>query len=119
MVARRRFASLELPASIEALLATRVDHLPADARRTIEPASIIGRRFEHDAVAHLANVADAGLINGALTVLERRELIRREDDGHSSSFQHQLIRDVTYNGLLKATPSRAPRAPRRVDGGDG
>ena len=95
--------SLELPASIEALLATRVDHLPADARRTIEPASIIGRRFEHEAVAHLANVADAGLINGALTVLEHRELIRRADDGHSSSFQHQLIRDVTYNGLLKAT----------------
>ena len=107
-------ASLELPASIEALLATRVDHLPADARRTIEPASIIGRRFEHEAVAHLANVADAGLINGALTVLERRELIRRADDGRSSSFQHQLIRDVTYNGLLKATRARAPRAPRRM-----
>jgi class 3 adenylate cyclase/tetratricopeptide (TPR) repeat protein len=99
-------SQIELPASIEALLADRVDHLPADARQTIEPASIIGRRFEHDAVAHLADVADSSQLEPALTVLEAREMIRRGDDGRSSRFQHQLIRDVTYAGLLKETRAR-------------
>ena len=99
---RGDLASLEVPASVEALLAARLDLLPVDARRTIGPASVIGRHFAVDALTH---IIDADLLPASgehLDELERRELITAEpDDDPAYRFQHQLIRDATYNGLLK------------------
>jgi class 3 adenylate cyclase/tetratricopeptide (TPR) repeat protein len=99
-------SQLEIPASIEGSLADRLDRLPVDARKTIEPASVIGRTFEHDAVAHLADVQEPSLLDPSLVLLEEREMIHRGDDGRTSRFQHQLIRDVTYGGLLKEARAR-------------
>jgi class 3 adenylate cyclase/tetratricopeptide (TPR) repeat protein len=94
-------STLEVPASIEALLAARLDRLKQDERRVIEPASVIGRRFALDAVAHLVDADIRPEVADRLHDLGDRDLVLPEADEDVFRFQHQLIRDATYNGLLK------------------
>ena len=47
--------TLVLPASIQALLAARLDVLTPDERRVVERASVIGKEFWHRAVADLSS----------------------------------------------------------------
>ncbi len=107
-------AALEVPASIEAVLTARLDRLPAPERRTIEPASVIGKHFAVDALAHLVDPALRPGVDGGLRDLAGRGLVLpTEDEEPSCRFQHQLIREATYNGLLKQT--RAVLHERFVD----
>jgi class 3 adenylate cyclase/tetratricopeptide (TPR) repeat protein len=95
-------STLQVPASIEALLAARLDRLPVDERRVIEPASVIGRRFAQDAVEHLVDADLRVAVGDRLDGLVERDLVLPEEDADESfRFQHQLIRDATYNSLLK------------------
>jgi class 3 adenylate cyclase len=110
-------ATLEVPATIEALVAARLDRLATDERRVIEPASVIGRSFMTNAVAHLV---DAGLrpsVPDRLHDLVERDLILPAADAEPAfRFEHQLVRDATYGGLLKE--SRAILHERFVGWGD-
>jgi class 3 adenylate cyclase len=97
-------SALQVPASIEALLAARLDLLARDERRVIEPASVIGRRFAVDAVTHLVEADLRPEVDDRLQDLHERELVNpAADDEPAFHFQHQLIRDATYAGLLKET----------------
>ena len=110
-------ASLEVPATIEAVLTARLDRLPREERHVIEPASVIGRRFAQDAVAHLVDTGLRRALGDRLQDLRTRDLVALEDtDEPSFRFQHQLIRDTTYNGLLKE--SRAILHERFVEWAD-
>jgi class 3 adenylate cyclase len=110
-------ATLEVPATIEALLAARLDRLPYEERHVIEPASVVGRRFAQDAVAHLVDVGLRPEVGDRLRNLGDRDLVAIEDtDDPSYRFQHQLIRDATYSGLLKE--SRAILHERFVEWAD-
>ena len=95
-------ASLEVPATIEGVLSARLDRLPPQERHVIEPASVIGRRFAQDAVSHLVDTGLRPAVGDRLRELGERDLVALEDpDEPSFRFQHQLIRDATYSGLLK------------------
>ena len=39
-------ASLEIPDTLQGVLAARIDRLPEDAKRTLQIASVIGRTFQ-------------------------------------------------------------------------
>lgn len=95
-------ATLDVPASIEAVLAARLDRLPARERPTVGSAAVIGREFAQDAVVA---IVDRGLrthIPASLDVLTGRELVEPDDERlRTFRFQHQLIRDAAYHGLLK------------------
>ena len=56
-VARGDLAEVEIPPSIAALLAARIDRLPGVERATLECASVAGKAFSDDLVAGLAPVA--------------------------------------------------------------
>ncbi len=95
-------ATLEVPASIEAVLTARLDRLTAPGRDTIEPASVVGRDFPVEAVRHLVAPALRPHVDDELREVADRGLILPVDDEDPGyRFQHQLIRDATYNGLLK------------------
>jgi class 3 adenylate cyclase len=94
-----------VPPTVRALIASRLDRLPADARRVAEHASVIGRVFETSALAHVApSRLDASVTQHLLTLV-RRELIRptRADlgTGDAYAFRHALIRDAAYAALPK------------------
>jgi class 3 adenylate cyclase/tetratricopeptide (TPR) repeat protein len=95
-------STLEVPATIEALLASRLDRLADDERHVSGSSSVIGREFQHGAVVALVDRDLQPRVADSLTRLIERELVELTDEKEATyRFQHQLIRDATYNGLLK------------------
>jgi len=120
---------ISVPPTIQALLAARLDQLGRDERAVIEPASVVGLEFAEPAVAELAPEAVRPEIARHLASLERRRLVRAEASSstgeHGYRFQHLLIRDAAYNGMLKRARATlherfvawADRANAQVDRG--
>jgi class 3 adenylate cyclase/tetratricopeptide (TPR) repeat protein len=91
-----------VPATIQALLAARLDGLPEDEREIVERASVIGLDFEWEALGELA--PDRRRPPGApLAALVRKELLRaHEATADTFRFRHMLIRDAAYDRIPKA-----------------
>ena len=87
----------ELPPTIQALLAARLDRLEPLERDVLERASVVGKDFWPSAVVALNGGAPVG---ATLLDLVRRELVEPAasmvpgEDGFS--FRHALIRDAAY-----------------------
>jgi tetratricopeptide (TPR) repeat protein len=102
-------AAVDVPRSIQALIATRLDGLPADEKDLLQDAAVIGRVFWVGAVAKLSaqELVAARAVLGRLRV---KELITPRDPPVFSgelefAFRHVLIRDVAYESLPKALRS--------------
>ena len=104
----------QIPPSIQALLAARLDRLSAPERDVLERAAVIGREFTAGAVGRLAGDEP---VSSTLLALVRRDLIEPErslipgEDGFR--FRHILIRDAAYLGIAKE--SRAQLHERYAD----
>ena len=100
----------ELPASIEALLAARLDRLGPGERALLERAAIIGREFWLGAVVELLPAEARPSVGEYMRALVRRGLIRPGSSTvsgeESLSFHHILVRDVTYRSTSKALRSQ-------------
>jgi predicted ATPase/class 3 adenylate cyclase len=96
----------DVPPTIHALLAARLDALPDEERDVLERASVIGHDFEWEALGELAS--DRRRPPGAqLAALVRNELIRPHDAiADTFSFRHALIRDAAYARLPKERRSQ-------------
>ena len=97
----------ELPTSIRAIVAARLDGLPADERSVLVDASVVGRVFWRGALSRISPYEGLSALLGSL---EERDLIRREAvsrirGDQQFAFKHALIREVAYQ--------RLPRAARR------
>ncbi|MCA1572721.1 MAG: AAA family ATPase, partial [Chloroflexi bacterium] len=94
-----------VPPTIRALIASRLDRLPGDARQVAARGSVIGRVFETAALAQIAPDDVRASLTAQLLTLVRRELIRpaRADigAGDAFAFRHVLIRDAAYEALPK------------------
>jgi Predicted ATPase len=98
----------ELPTTVRAAIAARVDALPPEHRSVLLAASVVGKVFWRGALRALGRIE---AIDQVLDALETRDLIRREPTSRIGgdvefSFKHMLIRDVCYATL--------PRAERRT-----
>ena len=91
----------DVPPTIQALLAARLDSLPDEEREVIERASVVGLEFEWETLAELA--PDHRRPAGAqLAALVRKELIRpHEAIEDTFRFRHMLIRDAAYERVPK------------------
>ena len=90
-----------VPASLELLLASRLDRLAPDARRLLQRAAAVGRVFSRAALAALSPAEEADEIEARLSELARGGFVQPESFG-SFRFHHVLIRDVAYASLPKA-----------------
>jgi len=95
-----------VPATIDALIAARLEQLTAAERRVIECASVEGRSFHRSAVdALLRSGHDRPPSGELLQRLTRRELVMpdvaRLHGEETFRFQHLLIRDVAYRSIPK------------------
>jgi len=99
-------ATLEMPPTIHALLAARIERLPPEERAVLERAAVVGRQFSRSAVAELLpqNATD---LDSRLQSLQRSELIERDTGWLLGEpvlrFHHVLIRDAAYRRILKGT----------------
>jgi class 3 adenylate cyclase/tetratricopeptide (TPR) repeat protein len=96
---------LEVPPTLQALLAARIDRLAEEERAVVECGSVEGRLFHRGAVAELIAETERGRVGGHLLTLVRKELIRPDratmpgDDGYR--FAHILVRDAAYEAIPK------------------
>ncbi|MGH3743697.1 MAG: hypothetical protein ACRDTP_02425, partial [Mycobacteriales bacterium] len=97
-------ASLGPPASLQALLAARLDALPDIERRLVQDASVLGLAFSRAGLAALAP-ADVD-VDAALESLRRREVFAlvidpRSPERGSYRFVQALLRTVAYDTLSR------------------
>ena len=102
----RGHALVTVPASIQALLAARLDRLTRDERTALGAAAVVGKEFLVGAVRDLVSEAARAGVPGDLMALVRKELIRPERStlpGEDAfRFRHMLIRDAAYEAIPKA-----------------
>ena len=104
----------ELPDTVQALLAARLDSLEPFERRLVQHAAVVGRTFWEGSLEVVAGQGDGELWR-ALTTLQEKDIIvpdagGRLADEREFSFKHVLIRDVAYGMLPKSV--RCPKALR-------
>ena len=96
---------LEVPPTLQALLAARIDRLGEQERAAAQSGSVEGRLFHRGAVAALVPEPERGEVGAHLLSLVRKELIRPDratlpgDDAFR--FGHILIRDAAYDAIPK------------------
>jgi class 3 adenylate cyclase/tetratricopeptide (TPR) repeat protein len=83
-----------LPDSIQSLVLARMDRLSAEHKRALQAASVMGQRFNLDALRH---VMESDRYDCA--ELLEHNLIRAQDDSYL--FAHALIQESVYGSLLK------------------
>jgi class 3 adenylate cyclase/tetratricopeptide (TPR) repeat protein len=92
------------PPNVTALLASRLDGLPATERDLLERVSVIGLEFTGADVELLVEPPARREVGGVLTALTGRDLVRlvssSEDD--TWAFKHVLVRDAAYDGMAKS-----------------
>lgn len=98
-------SSVDVPPTIQSLLATRVERMPASERRVVELASVVGSEFPRTSVTALDETYSASHLNLLLGTLNRKELIEPTNTFWGNDdilrFHHVLIRDAAYRRLLK------------------
>ena len=92
-----------MPPTIQALLAARLDTLASVERSVIEPASVVGYVFAEAAVSALTPPEVSPRVRTELTTLAQKHLVRPVEEGDETHhrFQHIMIRDTAYDGILK------------------
>jgi class 3 adenylate cyclase/predicted ATPase len=97
--------ALNVPPTIQALLAARLDLLDADERDVIEPASVIGQNFAVAAVTELVADTLQPAVPQHLGTMTSKQLVQPNanttEDEAGYRFHHLLVRDAAYGGLLK------------------
>jgi class 3 adenylate cyclase/tetratricopeptide (TPR) repeat protein len=95
-------ADVETPATLQALLSSRLDRLDPVPRLILERASVEGRRFRTAALRALAPDVSPDEVEAAIASLERKGLVQPEDEaGGRWRFAHALVLEAVYRGLSK------------------
>jgi len=104
-----------VPATIQALLASRLDQLPPAEREVLERGAVEGRVFHLGAVQAIA--PEEAQLGAVLASLVRKDLVRPDHaqlpGDEAYRFRHVLIRDAAYDALPKS--ARADLHERLAD----
>jgi class 3 adenylate cyclase len=96
-------ADVEIPDTVQAVLAARIDLLDPAERRALQAAAVVGRVFWPAPVAEFLN-GSAGQLDDSLRSLENRDLILARLSSSMAGqpefiFKHALVRDVAYESI--------------------
>jgi class 3 adenylate cyclase/predicted ATPase len=108
---------LEVPESLHALIAARLDGLPPEERRLLQDAAVLGKTSFRPALAALHG-SDEAQLGALLTSLVRKEFLSVQADPRSPErgqygFLQDLVRKVAYDTL-----SRKERKARHLAAAD-
>ena len=101
-VAKAGAGELQIPPTVRALVAARLDALQPEERAVVDPGSVIGLTFALDAVTELVDDTVRARLGNDLDVLVGKQFVRRlPEEEVLYRFGHQIIRDTAYGSLLK------------------
>jgi class 3 adenylate cyclase/tetratricopeptide (TPR) repeat protein len=93
--------SIPLPATVQAVVAARIDRLDESAKQVLEIAAVVGREISISLLDFVTGLARADL-SEALVHLRRAELLYDVPpfERRLIAFRHPLIQEVAYGSLL-------------------
>ena len=97
-------ADRPLPATVQALLAARLDRLGPGERAVLERAAVVGREFTAEHVTALLDPEATPTAGRHLAALERRGFVRTSRAG-GLRFRHVLVQEATYRATPKSLRS--------------
>ena len=97
--------SLEVPETLHALIAARLDGLSTEERRLLQDGAVLGKTFTREGLTALGDGAAPDL-DSVLGSLVRKEVLSRQADPRSPEhgqygFLQDLVRHVAYETLSK------------------
>ena len=97
--------ALEVPETLHALIAARLDGLSSDERRVLQDGAVLGKTFTRQAVAFLSGLSETEL-EPILASLTRKEVLGVQADPRSPEhgqfgFLQDLLRRVAYETLSR------------------
>ena len=99
---RQSVQAIQVPPTVQVMLAARIDRLPPEDKRLLQTASILGKVVPLALLQAIAEIPDEALRRG-LDHLQAAEFLyetgRYPDLEYS--FKHALTHEVTYKGLLQ------------------
>ena len=103
--------AMDVPDTVQGVIASRIDRLPTDNKHTLQTAAIIGRIFHKQVLQYLLDQKQASIpVDTSLEELQRSEFIRLREalkgEGISGDqeyiFKHVLTQETAYNSILIA-----------------
>ena len=97
----RSLSQLSIPATVNAMLASRIDRLSPDEKQLLQTLAVIGTEFSLKLASSVVDQSEEHLIP-MLDQLQQREFIfeRLVGGDIEYSFKHALTHDVAYNSIL-------------------
>jgi class 3 adenylate cyclase/tetratricopeptide (TPR) repeat protein len=94
--------SVQVPATVQAILAARIDRLPPQEKALLQTASVIGKDIPYPLLQAIAEEPEAALRRG-LSHLQAAEFLYETTafPEVEHTFKHALTHDVTYGSLLQ------------------
>ena len=94
--------SLQVPATVQAVLAARLDRLPPEAKRLLQTAAVIGTEVPLPLLQAIAELPEADL-HRSLAHLQAAEFLyeTRLFPEQAYTFKHALTHEVAYGSLLQ------------------
>jgi predicted ATPase len=117
----RPLNDLKIPTTVQAILAARIDRLPAEQKDLLETVAVIGKDFRQELVGKVVARPHEEL-EQTLAKLQLSEFIYEVPavGDIEYSFKHQLTREAAYNSLLverrKALHERVAQAIEQLAG---
>jgi class 3 adenylate cyclase/predicted ATPase len=92
----------QVPATVQAVLAARIDRLPPDEKRLLQSAAVIGKDVPFPLLQAIADQHEEELRRG-LTRLQAAEFLYETSlfPDPEYTFKHALTHEVAYGGLLQ------------------
>src|SRR5262249_7709798 len=98
----RDLPTIQVPATVQAVLAARIDRLPLEAKHLLQTAAVIGHEVPLALLQAIADCSEEALhrsltqLQGAGVLYETRLFPEREH-----TFKHALTHEVAYSSLLQ------------------
>ena len=93
--------TLQVPATVQAMLAARIDRLPPEDKRLLQTAAVIGTEVPWQLLQAIADTSDEALYH-SLGQLQAAEFLYETSlfPERAYTFKHALTHEVAYGGLL-------------------
>ncbi len=112
---QKELVSTQVPATVQAVLAARIDRLSSEDKHLLQSASVIGKDFPFALLQAVAELPDERLRQG-LAHLQAAELLHETSlfPDLEHTFKHALTHQVTYQSLLRSSRQNCHERIARV-----